>query len=122
MRASRHFVRAALADWTVLERADDILLCVSELATNAVRHGVPPGRGFLLYVAMDAERCVVRVEVHDSGDGDPCPRKRDTYAEGGRGLLLVGLLADKWGVAERVPGKTVWCEFDVSSLRTGQGN
>ncbi|RPK90720.1 hypothetical protein EES46_12270 [Streptomyces sp. ADI98-10] len=31
--------------------------------------------------------------------------------EGGRGLLLVAALADKWGVAERNPGKVVWCEF-----------
>lgn len=33
--------------------------------------------------------------------------------EGGRGLLLVSALADKWSVAERNPGKIVWCEFDL---------
>jgi serine/threonine-protein kinase RsbW len=111
--AARDFVRTALADWSVLERADDILLCVSELATNAVRHGVPAGRGFLLYVALDAEG-VLRIEVHDSGDGEPRLRTGNDQAENGRGLLLVDVLADTWGVGERVPGKIVWCQFNVA--------
>ena len=53
-----------LAEWT---RAEDVALCTSELATNALLHGVPPGRGFLLRVRYDG--AVVRVEVHDSGSG-----------------------------------------------------
>jgi anti-sigma regulatory factor (Ser/Thr protein kinase) len=93
-----------LAEW---ERADDVLLCVSELATNALVHGVPPGRRFLLRVRYDGH--AVRVEVHDSGDG--LPRVADEADEGGRGLLLVAALADKWGVGERSPGKVVWAEF-----------
>jgi two-component sensor histidine kinase len=52
VRAARHFVREALADWAVPDRADDILLCVSELATNALCHGVPPGRGLMIVVAL----------------------------------------------------------------------
>ncbi|KUL30627.1 ATP-binding protein [Streptomyces regalis] len=95
-----------LADW---DRADDALLCVSELATNALLHGVPPGRGFLLRVRYD--RDVLRVEVHDSGTG--VPRIPDDPDEGGRGLFLVAALADKWGVGERNPGKVVWAEFAV---------
>ncbi|NBM20827.1 ATP-binding protein, partial [Streptomyces sp. GC420] len=31
--------------------------------------------------------------------------------ECGRGLALVGALADTWGVGQRAPGKIVWCEF-----------
>lgn len=93
-----------LAEW---ERAEDVLLCVSELATNALVHGVPPGPGFLLRVRYDGYG--VRVEVHDSGDG--VPRIADEADEGGRGLLLVAALADKWGVDERTPGKLVWAEF-----------
>jgi hypothetical protein len=49
------------------------------------------------------------VEVHDSGGGEPCVA--DKADEGGRGLLLVAALADKWGVGQRDPGKVVWCEF-----------
>jgi anti-sigma regulatory factor (Ser/Thr protein kinase) len=103
-----------LTDWAAAERGDDVLLCVSELATNALLHGVPAGRGFLLRLVLHAEGAL-RVEVHDSGPGevgcpDPTP---DADAEHGRGLLLVASLADKWGVGERNPGKIVWCEFLV---------
>lgn len=110
--AARRAVWWALTCWGLSEwdRADDVLLCVSELATNALVHGVPPGRGFLVRVRHDGG--VVRVEVHDSGGGRPrIADREDNGGEGGRGLLLVAALADKWGVAERNPGKTVWAEF-----------
>ncbi|MGW0535212.1 ATP-binding protein [Streptomyces sp. NPDC003032] len=108
--AARAFTRAALADWGIGDRGDEIALCVSELATNALLHGVPPGRGFRLCLCCIDD--VLRVEVHDSGDGWPRPggESNDTD-ESGRGLLLVAALADKWGVDERDPGKVVWCEF-----------
>jgi anti-sigma regulatory factor (Ser/Thr protein kinase) len=104
----------------VRERADDVLLCVSELVTNALLHGVPPGRGFLLRLLPHADG--VRVEVHDSGDGVPtvplAPGGPEEN-EGGRGLLLVTELADKWGVGERAPGETVWFEC-VLQLAEGE--
>ncbi|MGV9278395.1 ATP-binding protein [Streptomyces griseosporeus] len=109
---ARAFAGAALDDWGVDgRRAADVLVCVSELATNALLHGVPPGRGFLLRLLP--YEGVLRVEVHDSGDGVPAiPEGEDgEAAEGGRGLLLVAALSDKWGVGERDPGKVVWCEF-----------
>ncbi|MFD3558662.1 ATP-binding protein [Streptomyces sp. NPDC058686] len=106
--AAREFTRAALTDWGVTgDPYDDVLLCVSELATNALLHGVPPGRGFLLRLLPYEDE--VRVEVHDSGDGSP--QVADVRGESGRGLFLVEALAGKWGVEERDPGKTVWCTF-----------
>ncbi|MFD9822911.1 ATP-binding protein [Streptomyces violascens] len=106
--AARNFAAGAIADWGFFHRIDDILLCVSELTTNALLHGVPPGRGFLVRVRL-CEGAVLRVEVHDSGGG--VPRVSDSPDCGGRGLVLVGAVADKWGVGERDPGKAVWCEF-----------
>ncbi|MFI6687501.1 ATP-binding protein [Streptomyces sp. NPDC050485] len=109
--AARQFSVGAVADWGFFHRLDDVLLCVSELATNALVHGVPPGRGFLLRLEL-CDGAVFRVEVHDSGGGVPRVADRaDVADEGGRGLLLVAALADKWGVGERDPGKVVWCEF-----------
>lgn len=117
--AARQFAHAYLAEWGLAgtERGADVLLCVSELATNALVHGVPPGRQFRLLLRCDGYS--LRVEVHDSGGGIP---RVDTHPEatdeGGRGLLLVSALADKWGVGERDFGKVVWAEFDTDIGRT----
>jgi len=108
--AAREFTRSALTTWNTTVPLDDVLLCVSELTTNAFLHGVPPGRYFLLRLRPHAEGGV-RIEVHDSGPGTlpiiPTPRE-----DGGRGLLLVAALSTKWGAQERHPGKVVWCEFE----------
>ncbi|MFF2198887.1 ATP-binding protein [Streptomyces sp. NPDC058145] len=114
--AARRFTEWSLTYWGLAEwrRAGDVTLCVSELATNALVHGVPPGRGFLLRLRYDG--AVVRAEVHDSGAGVPrvAEEAGGDEEEGGRGLLLVSVLADKWGVGTRAPGKLVWCEFVAS--------
>ncbi|MBL1081690.1 ATP-binding protein [Streptomyces actinomycinicus] len=110
--AARRFTEWSLRYWGLdgWDRSADLSLCVSELATNALCHGVPRGRGFLLRLRYDG--VLVRAEVHDSGPGTP--RITDDPDEGGRGLLLVAALSDTWGVGERAPGKLVWCEFAVS--------
>ncbi|MBT2446117.1 ATP-binding protein [Streptomyces sp. ISL-43] len=103
--AARQFTRDTLHAWGRVDRDGAVSLCVSELATNALRHGVPRGRGYLLrLLTFDG---TVRIEVHDSGPG----LSRVTGGPPGRGLTLVGALADEWGVLPRAPGKVVWCEF-----------
>lgn len=111
--AAREFVRSAAAVLGLGSRLDDVLLCVSELTTNALVHGVPPGRGYQLRLLLNAAATSrrLRVEVHDSGGGRP--RLREPDGESGRGLLLVAALSDAWGVGERDPGKVAWCEFDL---------
>ncbi|WP_229875001.1 ATP-binding protein [Streptomyces nojiriensis] len=108
--AARQFTRDTLRAWGVAERQDEMLLCVSELATNALRHGVPRGRGYLLRL-FGFEDATIRIEVHDGGPG----LTRIGERPHGRGLTLVTALADEWGVLARSPGKVVWCEF-----RTGR--
>jgi len=114
--AARRFALKNLTEWGLAEceRASDVLLCVSELATNALLHGVPVGRQFMLSMRLDGD--VVLVEVHDSGDGMPrIAQAQGDEDEGGRGLVLVAALSAKWGVRERGVGKIVWCEFTVRS-------
>ncbi|MEV7996501.1 ATP-binding protein [Streptomyces sp. NPDC086077] len=88
---------------------------VAELAVNAATHGKVRGRDFrlTLYVVGD----ILRVEVTDTrSERLPQPEVPAPDAESGRGLLLVGALADRWGVAEgRFPRKTVWAELRVEA-------
>ncbi|MFI8074778.1 ATP-binding protein [Streptomyces sp. NPDC086033] len=109
---ARDLTRITLTDWAVSERSDDVLLCVGELTTNALLHGVPPHPCFRLDLALLAGG-VLRVEVHDSGPGEIRIPDTTPESERGRGLLLVAALADDWGVRERDPGKIVWCDFAV---------
>ncbi len=88
---------------------DDLVLLVSELVTNAVRHGTPPVR---LEVLADDD--VVRIAVDDGEAGLPRPRTADDDAEGGRGMALVDLLAREHGVRPHPPGKTVWASVTRS--------
>lgn len=113
VRLAREFARAVLGAWGMPEPHDEVLLCVSELVTNALLHGVPQGRRLRLGPALCGDG-VLRVEVADSGGGKPRLQGESEGGredEGGRGLLLVAALADRWGVESRDPGKTVWCEF-----------
>ncbi|MFF3122779.1 ATP-binding protein [Streptomyces sp. NPDC057908] len=104
--ASRDFVTGVLSEWDLHSLIEDIALCVSELATNALLHGVPPGREFCVGVRRGEES--VRLEVRDSGPGQPVLRHPDHEACSGRGLHLVNELADGFGVDDHIVGKTVW--------------
>lgn len=110
VRQARAFTTEALTEWGLLGRVEDIRLCVSELASNALVHGTAPGHGFLL--KLDADEEVVRVEVHDSRRRHPEARHVAGTDTSGRGLILVNELADGWGVEDRIPlGKVVWSCF-----------
>jgi anti-sigma regulatory factor (Ser/Thr protein kinase) len=88
---------------------ETLRLLVSEVVTNAVRHG-SDGAPVLLHASWNSR---VRVEVVDHGAGfTPAPRDRPLEEPGGFGLFLVGTLADRWGV-ETNDGTTVWFELEA---------
>jgi anti-sigma regulatory factor (Ser/Thr protein kinase) len=90
-------------------------LLVSELATNAVRHS---GAGeFVVEIEFRTDEGLVWVGVTDDGPGFPTPRTPPVTAEHGRGLQLVGTLADRWGARRRrdTARKTVWFELNTSA-------
>ncbi|MFJ9180852.1 ATP-binding protein [Streptomyces sp. NPDC102360] len=126
VRSAREFSRRTLADWEALERFDDICLVVSELVTNALRHGLPadtphgqdpPVRLHLMHWSSRVV-CAVRDPSNDSPvaqevdvDSDI---EADFSAESGRGLFLVDSFADSWGwhpLAGALSGKVVWALF-----------
>lgn len=107
---ARDFALTTLSSWGLSARAEDIRLCVSELASNALAHGTAPGHGFL--VKIEADDDFVHLEVHDSRDRRPEVRHPQETDTSGRGLLIVEELSDGWGVEDRRPfGKVIWSRF-----------
>jgi anti-sigma regulatory factor (Ser/Thr protein kinase) len=111
--AARHAIEE-LAVQEELPRVEDLRLLVSELVTNSVLHG---GAGPDAHVQLHVERPDhrIRVEVCDDGTGWS-EQMRSTSLDsddpaGGWGLMLVGALADRWGVCagERT---CVWFELN----------
>ncbi|WP_329219866.1 ATP-binding protein [Streptomyces sp. NBC_01485] len=121
VREARQFTKRTLDQWDdVADCFDDVCLVVSELVTNALRHGLssddstrnqhPPVR---LHLMRWTGRlvCAVRDPSRDS----PLPRESEDFsAESGRGLFLVDSFADSWGwhpLSSSLGGKVVWALF-----------
>ncbi|ANZ18277.1 ATP-binding protein [Streptomyces noursei] len=118
---ARDFAREALHDWgwlpaaTADQRAaaEDVLLVVSELVTNACLHAEGPEELRLRCAAK-----VLRLEVSDLGAGSPAPRSPHRPGRpGGHGMFIVQRLCLDWGVVRNADGagKTVWAELAAPS-------
>jgi anti-sigma regulatory factor (Ser/Thr protein kinase) len=99
------------------EAIDDAALVITELVTNAIKHGSPlPGRW--LQVTWDMNVELVEIAVSDGGSrsGTRLRAARPALsATGGRGLGIVETLSHRWGV--RPPGTTVWAVLAAPSAR-----
>jgi anti-sigma regulatory factor (Ser/Thr protein kinase) len=106
---ARTEVTERLAERLGKRALEDVRLLVTELITNALRHG-SLSAGDKVSVRASVQGGVVRIEVTDPGkDGEIAPREPGPRG-GGYGLYLVEMLAKRWGV-ERHNGTTVWCEL-----------
>ena len=108
VRRAREWLRAFLGARVSVAQADDAILMVSELVTNALRHGL----GDVVVRASIEELTSVRVSVTDSGPEQPTLLPLDPTRIGGVGLRIVDELAGSWGVAPFPGGKTVWVVID----------
>jgi anti-sigma regulatory factor (Ser/Thr protein kinase) len=107
-RHLRRVLRLYLVRSGLAEVSDAAELALTELVANVVRH-VPGRRCRLCFLLRPG---AVRVEVSDDCPRLPVPAAADAWGEGGRGLLIVAAVADRWGVTPRPDGrgKTVWFE------------
>jgi len=124
---ARRFVTGLLAGCPAREV---LVVCVSELSTNAIVH-TASGNGGMFTVQVELPRDgTARVSVTDAGGPsfpaagslrrsvplDPVAAPVDSaapvefMAEGGRGLALVAACTSRWGYADAHPGRTVWAE------------
>ncbi|MEN2419641.1 ATP-binding protein [Streptomyces rimosus] len=118
---ARDFARQALHDWGWLPAAgadqraaaEDVLLVVSELVTNACLHAEGPEE-----LRLRSNAKVLRLEVTDLGAGSPAPRNPHRAGRpGGHGMFIVQRLCLDWGVVRNPDGtgKTVWAELAAPS-------
>ncbi|WP_329342472.1 SpoIIE family protein phosphatase [Streptomyces sp. NBC_00663] len=97
-----------LGTWGLSEASFTAELVVSELVTNAIRYGAHPIRLRLIH---DATTLIC--EVSDTSHTAPHLRRAKTWDEGGRGLLLVAQLTQRWGSRHTADGKTIWAEITL---------
>lgn len=102
--ATRRAAMAQLADWGLEEASFVTELVVSELVTNAIRYGEPP-----IQLRLIRDRTLI-CEVSDASSTSPHLRRAHAFDEGGRGLLLVAQLTQRWGSRQTNRGKTIWAE------------
>jgi PAS domain S-box-containing protein len=101
--AARRHVTQVLEASPLAELVDTASLLVSEVVTNAVLHAATD-----IELSCIIEQGSLCVEVRDRSTVAPTPRHFDAGAMTGRGLGMVELLADEWGVDTDRRGKTVW--------------
>ena len=91
---------------------DDVLLLLTELVSNAVRHA-EAGAGRWVRVELEQWARMIRVAVFDEGTGftaeAPHP-ERDR--SGGWGLFLIDRIADRWGITPTPSGTCAWFEIE----------
>ena len=117
-REARNAARVVLQDWALpTPLLDDVILVISELVTNAVRHA---GTASTLELELCQTRGQLRVSLADGSEASPRLRRVRGAAEDGRGLAILAALSDRWGVDPHHGGKRVWWEVDLNGGRHRQ--
>ena len=114
IKQARRFAEECLAE-AEADLRDTVVLLVSEVVSNAILHGGPHGPTASIGLALEIRPDLIRIEVEDTGSNLPVLREIAADLPGGRGLLLVGILAMRWGCQRAKIGKTVWFEVAASS-------
>jgi anti-sigma regulatory factor (Ser/Thr protein kinase) len=108
--AARAFARRSGCAAHAVDLLDDALLLISELVTNSILHGGPP-----IVLAIECDGGGMHVRVRDGSRTPPVLAARGDDAEDGRGIALVDLLSDTWGVEpvedDYGTGKETWFEL-----------
>jgi anti-sigma regulatory factor (Ser/Thr protein kinase) len=114
LRISREAVRRTLTsiDPECIELA---AILTDEVVANAIKHGEPP-----IVLALGGNDDQIEVTVTDCGADLPVLRTPEPAAQTGRGMRIVDVLSDEWGVEELPRGKRIWFRLDLP--RPGGGH
>lgn len=108
VRRARTFLRDTHCTTHAAAVLDDAQLLVSELVTNAVRHGAPP-----ITVEIECDESTgLTARISDGDPRLPSLGHAEDQDESGRGVALVDLISDVWGIEPSPDGKGVWFRFN----------
>ncbi|MGW0803234.1 ATP-binding protein [Nonomuraea sp. NPDC002799] len=112
VHSARSFTAGTLMGWGLTELTENMELVVSELATNALRHGLrfdEPRRQRPVHMSLVRRGSLVTSAFTDPGSSVPVLRYPDPLDTGGLGLHIVESLSQRWGWSALAPhGKIVW--------------
>ncbi|WP_247706597.1 ATP-binding protein [Streptomyces liliiviolaceus] len=103
----RQVARGQLSRWDLTMLTDDATLVVSELVTNAIKHGKGRSVGLKVWRFTDD----LRIEVTDDSSTPARLRSAGPADENGRGLFLVPAVAKEWGASP--DGTMMWCSLTI---------
>jgi anti-sigma regulatory factor (Ser/Thr protein kinase) len=112
VQRSRELVRRVLQGLDS-GHVETVTVMTDELVTNAITHGRPP-----IVLGIQRDPGSVSVTVSDEGPGLPTLHPMVRLAESGRGLLIVDVLSDQWGVDPLPAGKRVWFRMTGGGVET----
>ncbi|WP_341715978.1 STAS domain-containing protein [Micromonospora sp. FIMYZ51] len=108
-RRARELVADACARWNLPEAVGPASVVLSELVGNVVRHARTP-----MQVTVTLRRPWLQLAVIDGSQRPARPGHAGLRDEGGRGLLLVRELAERWGSAPAGDGKAIWATLPAN--------
>ncbi|MFE4551832.1 ATP-binding protein [Streptomyces sp. NPDC056785] len=110
--SARQMASEQLTKWKLDDTGFVTELVISELVTNAIRYGLPP-----IQLRLIHDETLI-CEVSDASSTAPHLRRARAFDEGGRGLLLVAQLTQRWGTRHTLRGKTIWAEQELPPDRS----
>lgn len=114
-KIARDVTKITLAGWSLGGYYEDASIVVSELVTNAIRHGFARGGDGALRLVLIRYRCHLVCMVTDPADTAPEMREPDYVTETGRGLHIIDAVSRAWGWTPLLGGgKAVWAAFAVT--------
>jgi anti-sigma regulatory factor (Ser/Thr protein kinase) len=121
---ARLHARAVLWEWSLTWLTEQVELLVSELVTNAVQESRLLGEFTTVRFWLLSDGRKLLIQVWDASQCPPHPEEAgEEIAEGGRGLMLVAAMSDRWSwyPVPETGGKIVWA-LCGSSAERGSGN
>ncbi|MEW1568903.1 SpoIIE family protein phosphatase [Streptomyces sp. NPDC093509] len=110
---ARKLAQQQLNAWGIEDDVNFVTtLIISELVTNAIRHGSEPIK--LRLIRQEKLTC----EVFDGDRAAPYLQYALPDEEGGRGLFIIAECASRWGIRQQPTGKTIWTEQNLRGYGT----